>query len=352
MNAAINGGIEGLDTLLIEANPTAGGQAKFSSRIENLGGFPIGVTGKKLTSDMLKQASRLGAETKLGVRVTGMSVGADGMKHLTLSDGETIDSRAVILAGGLEFKPMTFPGSDGPGVFTGDGEGLAFKAAGGDAVVVGGSNGAAQAALGAAETANHVYVVSRSPIKKGMSAYQVDALHNNPKITLIEGDEVDSMSRDAKGNPVSVHTKHGQTLPATAFGVFLGAMPKTDWLGGTGVEVDDGSQDAARHEADLPPLRGKIKTNEDFETAAPGVFAIGDMRTKGAGRVGIALGEGQQAIRHSWNYLEGLRHKAGLPSLTADALTAPDDTVMHDLIHRCFDLDKENPWFGQTVEPR
>jgi hypothetical protein len=353
MNAAINGGIEGLDTLLIEANPVAGGQAKFSSRIENLGGFPAGVPGKKLTGDMLKQASRLGAETKLGVRVTGMSVGSDGMKHLTLSNGEKIDTRAVILAGGLEFRPMTFPGSDGPGVFVGDGEGLAFKAAGGNAVVVGGSNGAAQAALGAAQTAKHVYIISRSPIKKGMSAYQVDALHNNQKVTVIEGDEVDSMSRDAKGNPVTVHTKQGQELPATAFGVFLGSAPKTDWLRGTGVEVDDGSQDAARHEAHLPPLKGKIRTDEDFETAVPGVFAVGDMRTKGAGRVGVAMGEGQQAIRHSWNYLEGLRHKAGLPSLTEDALIAPeDDTVMHDLISRVFALDKENPWFGQTVEPR
>jgi thioredoxin reductase (NADPH) len=52
MSASINGAAEGLDTLIVEANVVAGGQAKFSPRIENYGGFLIGVTGERLTQNM------------------------------------------------------------------------------------------------------------------------------------------------------------------------------------------------------------------------------------------------------------------------------------------------------------
>ena len=75
--ASINGAAEGLDTLVVEANVVAGGQAKFSSRIENFPGFPIGVTGERLTQNMYEQAQRLGAEAKLGIRVTGMTYDAE-----------------------------------------------------------------------------------------------------------------------------------------------------------------------------------------------------------------------------------------------------------------------------------
>ena len=85
MESAIMGGAEGLDTLLVEGNVVPGGQAKFSSRIENFPGFPVGVAGEKLTQDMFKQAQRLGAETKLGTKVTHLHVDEKtGMKTLTL----------------------------------------------------------------------------------------------------------------------------------------------------------------------------------------------------------------------------------------------------------------------------
>ena len=105
LSAAINGGAEGLDTLVVEKNVIAGGQAKYSSRVENFGGFPIGVKGSTLTQNMFTQAKRMGAEEKLGVAVTSLTYDAKtGMKHLTLADGTKIDSRTVILAGGVEFK--------------------------------------------------------------------------------------------------------------------------------------------------------------------------------------------------------------------------------------------------------
>jgi thioredoxin reductase (NADPH) len=189
--------------LVVEAGAVAGGQAKFSSRIENFPGFPIGVTGEHLTQDMFEQAQRLGAEAKLGTRVTAMTYDPKtGLKHLTLSNGDKIDSRTVIIAGGLEFRPLPpFPGSQGPGIIIGDGKELARVGAGGNVCVIGGSNGAAQAALGCAQNCKQVYLLARSPIKDSMSAYQIDALKNNPKITVIENDSIAKLVRDDEGNP-------------------------------------------------------------------------------------------------------------------------------------------------------
>ena len=73
LTAGIHGAAEGLDTLMIDSNIVAGGAAKYTSRVENYGGFPLGVTGEHLTQDMLQQAERLGAQTKLGVKVVEMN---------------------------------------------------------------------------------------------------------------------------------------------------------------------------------------------------------------------------------------------------------------------------------------
>jgi thioredoxin reductase len=332
LSAGVNAAYEGLDTLMVEASLTAGGQAKFSSRIENYPGFPVGVTGARITQNMLTQATRLGAEMKLGTRVTGMSYDdKTGLKTLTFSNGEKVVSRSVIIAGGLEFVKMNFPGSEGPGVVIGDPKQLAEAGKGGTICVIGGSNGAAQAALGSAVTCDHVYILSRSPIDKGMSENQVTAVKSNPKVTIIQG-EIAKLNRDAKGNPVSMETKDGKTIAVNAVGVFVGQVPKTDWLS---VQKND---------------KGKISTTNDFKVKSgegdaviPGVFAVGDMRTEGAGRVLVAAGEGQQALRFAYNYLDQQRidYEESHPKKAYSANATIDDILAVDL---------EHPWFGQTIE--
>jgi thioredoxin reductase len=328
--ASINGAADGLDTLVVEANVVAGGQAKYSSRIENFPGFPIGVTGETLTQNMFEQAGRLGAETKLGVRVTGMTFDPKtGLKHITLSNGEKIESRAVIIAGGLEFRSMRFPGSEGPGVIVGDGKALAKAGAGGNVAVVGGSNGAAQAALGCTRSCDHVYLLARSPIVKSMSNYQIEALKANPKVTVIEGDSIATLHRDDAGNPWRIETAKGKTLPVKAVGEFLGSVPETKW-----VPAD----------MTLAAKGGRIKTNADLATSVPGVYAVGDMRDGAIGRIGVAVGEGQMALRQAYNFLSVQAEPEPKPKPKANA----SDPI--SLISRLFDLDRANPWFGQTAE--
>ena len=327
--ASINGAAEGLDTLVVEANLVAGGQAKFSSRIENFGGFPIGVTGERLTRNMFEQAKRLGAEAKLGVRVTGMTYDPNtGMKTVTLSNGEKVDTRTVIIAGGLEFRRLPFDGSDGPGVIVGDGKALVEAARGGGVCVIGGSNGAAQAALGCAQHCDKVYLLARSPIVDSMSDYQVAALRNNPKITVIESDSISKLWRDEHGEPQMAETAKGQKFPVKAVGLFLGSVPDTKWVP-SDITIAKG---------------GRVNTNSELETSLPGVFAVGDIRDGAIGRIGVAYGEGQMALRNANVFLD----KQRIPK--TDALTLDVDTHTHTLITELFDLDRAHPWFGQTAE--
>ncbi len=190
---AVSGGTDGLDVLLIDAQIQVGGQAKASSRVENYLGFPAGKSGTSLAHSWHEQALRVGADEKLGVRVVGLTCDPKTeLKTLTLSNGEVVTSRAVVLAGGVEFQTQNFPGSQAKDLIYGDPHELLNKGKDKTVVIVGGSNGAAQAALSVARTAKQVIVMSRSPIANKMSDYQVQAVSHHDKIQVVEGDEIAS----------------------------------------------------------------------------------------------------------------------------------------------------------------
>ena len=356
LTAAIHGAAEGMDTLVVELQLVAGGQARLSSRIENFPGFPVGVEGQKLTGDMFTQAQRLGAEAKLGVRVTKMTISADGMKHVTLSNGETIDARTLIIGGGAEFRRVDFEGESGKGVIYGDPDQLldASKSGGGhgSVVVVGGSNGAAQAALACAPNCDHVYVVVRSKIN--MSAYVVAGIRNNPKIEVIEEDNIGKLEHDANGNPVSVTTVKGKKLDGVmAVGVFAGSVSDTTWV------PAEAAREVNKNNPDKPIKTPRLRTNRHLEMVnennetMPGIYAIGDMKEGAIGRVVVAAGDGAFAIRNANNYLLDQMEAAGIP-LPENKADKPKKTKQiqkkPDHSKDVFDLDIANPWFGQTVD--
>ena len=291
LSASIAGATEGLDTLVIDGNTEIGGQAKFSSRVENYPGYPIGTSGDDLAQDMFNQATRVGAEAKLGVRAVGLTNDPEtGIKTITLSNGETIQTRAVVLGTGVEFRPMDFEGAQSPNVIYGDAKTCAEQAAGGSAVIIGGSNGASQAALTVAEKANEVYLLSRSPLEKSMSAYQRGQIENHPKIKTIIGDQI--AAYDEASHTVS--TINGRDLSANAVGVFIGSRPNLDWL-----------------PTEITKENGRIKTDINMETSIPGVFAVGDNRVGSVGRIITAAGDGQVAIRSAFDYFNRLQSGGG-----------------------------------------
>ncbi len=323
LSAAINAKADGLDTLVVDGAGHPGGQSAFSSRIENYPGFPAGVTGAQLASSMYDQATRLGADTQFGVRVTGITQDpATGMKTVALSDGTTVDARTVILAGGVTQRTLDFPGADSSSVIYGDGAKVAQMCVGGEAVIIGGSNGAAQAALGAAESADHVTVFARTDLS-GMSDYQIEALKSNPKIDVIQHEEVASYD-EATGQ---VFAKDGYALSdVKAIGVFAGGPPDTSWL-----------------PSDIQLVKGSVAVNGDLQTSMPGVFAVGDVRDGAPHRVLGAAADGQVAEKNVWNYLDAQRQKKSAPARGSA-------TGMVAFIDKMYHLDVASPYSLQIGE--
>jgi thioredoxin reductase (NADPH) len=343
LTTSINAASDGLNVLFVEAQSKAGGQSKFSSRIENFPGWPVGLTGSVLAKRTYKQALRMGAEGMMGVRVTGItSDPTTGLKTATLSDGKQIKARAVVIAAGLESKPLSgVPGLDAKNVvYLEQADELSKISKGKPVVILGGANSAAQAALGVTDRASHVYLISRSPIAKGMSDYQVQAVKNHPKITIIEGDEIAKLETDKNNTPIEVVTKGGRKIPAGALGIFIGSGPKTEWL----------PAEIKRND------KGSILTNADYETDMPGVFAIGDNRVGGGGRINIATAEGQIVERNLFKYFESMKKQYSKTPATAVA-AAKDDKRRRaklkaewaDLLEELLKLDKQYPNLGQEA---
>ncbi len=296
LQAAISGASEGLDTMLIDANDRPGGQIGMSSRVENVLGFPAGITGAKLAEHGLTQAERLGAHAELGVRVNRIEHDpATGLKKLHLSDGRMVEARAVVVAGGVQPRPLSgVPGSDSPDVVYGDSALIRERAGGRSVVIVGAANSAGQAALDVASTGSPVTIlVRRGGLRSKMSHYLAEQLETHPKVRIRAQSEIASMKVGSDGRLISVTLKDGTVIPCASVGVFIGSAPDTSWLGD--IERDE---------------RGYITVGKGgagmMETNMPGVFAAGDVRAGTIHRVASAASDGGAAISETHSYLAGL----------------------------------------------
>lgn len=293
LSAAIYGGSEGLDTLLVDASETPGGQAALSSRIENFIAFPTGITGAELTERALEQAKRLKADVKLGLAVTGMEYQPEtGYKRLSFADGSSVVAKAVVLATGAQFRKLNFPGSDCEGIVYGSSGQMKKLGGHGDLVIIGGGNSAGQAALDAAREAEPVTILVRSgSLQSSMSDYLIDQVTSTPNIQVKRG-EIESASRDEHGHIEAITLKGGEQLPCRSLGIFIGSSPQMEWAG---VELDE---------------RGRVVSGEDgrpeLEASMPGVFTVGDARSMAMQRTVTAVADGAEAVSYAYHYIQSI----------------------------------------------
>lgn len=298
VSAAVYAASEGIRTTVVTTE--RGGQAAGSSRIENYLGFEHGISGPELMDAACNQADRFGVVFVDDSAVALQRV-EDSFHVLTLND-ERITSRAVIFAMGVQYRRLDVPGAELPEVTYGmppDG-----KHAGEHVVIVGGANSAGQAALNAANTAEAVTLLSRSPLDKSMSAYLTKRIRAHTKITVAERATVSSASRghSLQGNGrrlivrvnVEASGVRDVQLKADRLGIFIGAVPRTAWLPH---EVHCDAKGFVLTDSDLPLAR------RQFETSVRGVFAAGDVRKGSIKRVAAASGEGAQTITSVHRYL-------------------------------------------------
>jgi thioredoxin reductase (NADPH) len=309
--AAVYGASEGLHTVIIERE-APGGQAGMSSRIENYLGFPTGLSGGDLARRAVVQAQRFGVEIlspqeAVGARTEGP------YRIIKLADGSEISCHALMIATGVQWRRLDAPGIDrlqGAGIYYGGGATEALSCKGEIVYVVGGANSAGQAAMNFAKFAERVVILVRGEsLSSTMSQYLIDQIHETPNIQLWTNASVAEAHGETRLEEISVLCSDSgkiERVPATSMFIFIGALPRTDWMAGL-VERDERGflltgPDLIR---DGQRPKGWSLDRDPFllETNVPGIFSVGDVRHGSIKRVASGVGEGSVAVQFIHQYL-------------------------------------------------
>jgi thioredoxin reductase (NADPH) len=309
--AAVYGASEGLKTVMVERQ-APGGQAGMSSRIENYLGFPTGLSGGDLARRAVVQAQRFGVEILSPQEA--VSVRTEGSyRIIKLADGSEFSCHALLIATGVQWRRLEAPGIDklqGAGVYYGGGATEALSCKGEIIYVVGGANSAGQAAMNFAKYAEKVVTLVRGEgLAATMSQYLIDQIQRTSNIQIWSHASVAEVHGDKRLEEISVlcsDTDKVERVPATSIFIFIGALPRTDWLAGI-VERDDRGfiltgPDLMR-DGERP--KGWELERDPFllETNVPGIFAVGDVRHGSVKRVASGVGEGSVAVQFIHQYL-------------------------------------------------
>jgi thioredoxin reductase (NADPH) len=308
--AAVYGASEGLQTVVVEREGP-GGQAGQSAAIENYLGFPRGLSGAELTHRAVAQARRFGAEMVLARDVAGFETRGPA-RVVRFQDAGEIEARAVLIATGVSYRVLEALGVQefaGRGVYYGASASDAQSCAGEDVYVVGAANSAGQAALNIARFARRVVLLVRSDsLEKSMSRYLVERILAAENIEVRVQTEVVAGHGDGHLEAITIADHAADTkeeVPTNWLFVFIGASPRTDWLGDDVARDERGfvitgpdlltRKDAPRWPLSRPPFA--------LETSVPGVFAAGDVRLDSMKRVASSVGEGAMSVYLVHRYL-------------------------------------------------
>ena len=285
--AALYGARAGLSALILE-KLSAGGQMALTHRIDNYPGFPEGVDGFELAESMQQQAERFGAVTEYA-EVYRADLNAQP-KVIETSEGNFL-GRAVIIATGAGPRELGVAGEKeliGRGVnYCAACDGAFYK--GKTVVVVGGGNTAAADAMLLSRVARKVILVHRRDSLRATKIYH-EPLMKAENVEFAWNSQVAEILHDQKVSGVILRDVHsGQMRQIDCDGIFVsvGRKPVTEFLGDQ-LELDKG---------------GYILAGESTKTNIPGVFAVGDVRTKFLRQVVTAVADGAVAVHMAEEYL-------------------------------------------------
>jgi thioredoxin reductase (NADPH) len=309
--AGVYGASEGLRTVMIERE-APGGQAGLSSRIENYLGFPSGLSGADLARRAVAQARRfdveiLSPQEAMSIRVEGP------YRYIKLGDGIEISCHALLLAMGVQWRSMNIPGIEkfqGAGVYYGGGTSEALSCKGETVYIIGGANSAGQAAMHFSKFADKVIMLVRGEsLASTMSHYLIEQIEKTANIDVWPQTVVSDVHGDARLDAITV--KRGssgepQKIPASSLFIFIGAQPRTEWLGDLILRDERGfilSGPDLLRDGKRPDSWTLDRDPGLLETNVPGIFVVGDVRHGSVKRVASGVGEGAVVVQFMHQYL-------------------------------------------------
>ena len=285
--AALYGARAGLKVAVLE-RLSAGGQMALTHQIDNYPGFPEGIDGYSLAEKMQSQAHRFGAET-IYAEVREADLLAEPKKLQT--DKDVIFAKAVILATGANPRPLGLPEEKelvNRGVaYCAACDGMFYR--GKTVVVVGGGDTAAADTLLLSRICKEVHLVHRRDSLRATKIYH-DPIEKAENVVLHWNCTVEKILHEKKVTGIVLkNTKTGEEETFACEGVFVsvGRIPNTE-LFASQLELDNA---------------GYIVAGEDTCTGIPGVYAVGDVRTKALRQVVTAVADGAVAAHHAEEYL-------------------------------------------------
>ena len=284
--AALYAARAGLDVILLE-KLSAGGQMAQSHQIDNYPGFEEGIDGFTLAEKMQKQAERFGAKTEYA-EVLGMDLAANPKRIET--DMDVFYGRTVVIAAGANPRPL---GVDKEAQLAGRGiaycaacDGMFYKDK--TVAVVGGGNSAAADALLLSRVAKKVILIHRRDSLRATKVYH-EPLMKAENVEFRWNSTVTELLHENKLTGVrlkDVNTGEESSLACEGVFVSIGRKPATEFLGGQ-LELEN----------------GYIVAGENTQTSIPGVYAVGDIRTKLLRQVVTAVADGAMAVHMAEEFL-------------------------------------------------
>ena len=287
--AALYAARAGLDTVILE-KLSAGGQMALTEQIDNYPGFEDGIDGFSLGEKMKRGTERFGVETKLA-EVLSLDLSGT-VKKAETSEGPLL-ARTIVLAAGAGPRELGIEGEQeliGKGVnYCAACDGMFYKNK--TVVIAGGGNTAAADALILSRICKKVIVVHRRDTLRATKIYH-EPLMKAENVEFRWDSEIIELLHDEKVIGIRLrNVKTGEETTLACDGVFVSIGRKP-------------SSELVKDQVEVDPA-GYIIADESTRTNIPGVFAVGDVRTKALRQVVTAVADGATAVHYAEEYLAG-----------------------------------------------
>lgn len=288
--AALYAARAGLNVVVLE-KLSPGGQMALTTQVDNFPGVDAGIDGYTLGEIMQRNAESFGAVTELA-EVQSVDLSSDP-KKIETNEG-TFYGKTVVYAAGAGPRELGLPNEKaltGRGVnYCASCDGMFYK--GKTVVVVGGGNSAVEDALLLSRVAKKVIIVHRRDTLRATKVYH-KPLMEAENVEFFWNSAVTQLLENGKLSGIVVQnllTGEETTVDCDGIFISIGRKPATALVDGQ-VELDKS---------------GYILADETTRTSRPGVFAVGDVRTKAVRQIVTAASDGAVAVHFAEEYLAGL----------------------------------------------